>query len=325
MEKNVVQIRAVLEKFVVKKYYDFQALDEKTQASVHTSLNSVPKEIGLPEGEIILGFLEDNAWESEANHFVVFCSDGLRWHSKGCVKINGKIVEYGFIPYTKFYLFLPKCTGSGFVLYNRDLDSSKDIVYEFSLLTLNLEFERNSYVLNEFWEIIQNNYPQQELKGKSINVEELVTFIGDDVDTYVGCAKQFSRLARRSVLGIIPSGNRIFLGPLVIIARKMYILGLLAIVTFYSVFSAVEEFATIEGVEKMGVWFMAIFCAYVTMIPFGILNPFFYYLKYKKVIKKTSHITEKERRLEVIKENGGSSPLLGLLGFVIIVLLCLFF
>jgi hypothetical protein len=327
MEKNIAQINAALEKIVVKKYYDFQTLDEKTQASVNASLKSVPKGIDLPEGETIIGFLEDGLWESEANHFVVFCSDGLRWHSKGCVKINGKVIEHGFLPYSNFYLFLPKCTSSGFVLYNRDLDSSKDIVYEFSfLLTLDVEFEKNSHVLNEFWEIIHSNYPHQQLADRSINVEELVAFIGDNVDTYIGCAKQFSRLARKSVLGIFPSANHILLGPLVIISRKMYILGLLAIITFYSTYSCTfNNLAGIEGVEGMGVWFMATVCAYLTMIPFGILNPFFYYSKYRRVIKKTSHITDNERRLEVIKSNGGSNPLLGFLGMVIIVLLCLFF
>jgi hypothetical protein len=175
-------------------------------------------------------------------------------------------------------------------------------------------------VFNELWDAIKSNYPQLKVADNSIDVEELVAFIEGDIDTYSGYAKQFSRLARKNILGILPSIKHVFmdlcLGPIVILVRKMYILGIIELATFYYVFSSLMGSADVNTTDDE-LEVIALIISYIIMIPFYFLKPIFYYAKFKRVLKKISLITDKTKRIEVIRKKGGVNILMVLIGIAL--------
>jgi hypothetical protein len=61
---------------------------------------------------------------------------------------------------------------------------------------------------------------------------------------------------------------------------------------------------------------IALIISYIFMIPFSFLKPIFYYAKFKRVLKETSYITDRAKRLEVIEKKGGVNFLIILIGLI---------
>lgn len=334
------QIKTILSK--LKGFYPFDSLDEKAKEKVLESLNvekqktpfspagnekALPESINLcesgknryiPEGESVIGYFEDASWESEAHHFVAFCTDGLRWHSKLKVWKNAMTepVEYGFIPYSRFNLLLPRFSKGTeeLVLYVKDLKSASKALCKYGFtweFTLAQSGEQDAAecqsVFDELWETVNANYSEIKYQDIGFNVVDLMTFVGTfSLSYYCIYAKAFSRLARKNLLALVPTFKMIFGGPLLFIKRRMFVPGVIALLLTNFVQTRMQAMLVLSDASDYAAFeFLKWLVLFLCWIPCGILNPLLYYFKFRFVLKKTSHITDNARRLEVIEKEGG--------------------